>query len=58
MQGYSLIEYEKLEEAEAAIQNMNGAEFLTQNIKVSWAFVKPPRGAKGGRRRSDIMVFQ
>lgn len=50
MQGYALIEYRTRDEAEAAIQSLDGSKFLDRTIRVSWAFVKPPtRG--GGRRR-------
>jgi RNA recognition motif. (a.k.a. RRM, RBD, or RNP domain) len=50
VQGYALIEYRTRDEAEAAIQSLDGSKFLDRTIRVSWAFVKPPtRG--GGRRR-------
>ena len=40
-----MVEFEKKEEAEAAISELNGEELLGQKINVDWAFVK------GGRRR-------
>jgi hypothetical protein len=50
VQGYALVEYRTRDEAEAAIQALDGSKFLDRTIRVSWAFVKPPtRG--GGRRR-------
>ena len=49
MQGYALIEYRTRDEAEAAIQALDGSKFLDKTIRVSWAFVKPP--ARGGGRR-------
>ncbi|XP_039014263.1 RNA-binding protein Y14-like, partial [Hibiscus syriacus] len=41
-QGYALIEYEKFEEAKNAISTMDGAELLTQTIKVDWALSNGP----------------
>ncbi|GER46029.1 RNA-binding (RRM/RBD/RNP motifs) family protein [Striga asiatica] len=40
VKGYALIEYEKFEEAQAAINEMNGKEFLDHIINVDWAFSK------------------
>ncbi|KAJ7964062.1 RNA-binding protein 8A [Quillaja saponaria] len=42
VKGYALIEYENFEEAQKAIYEMNGAEFLTQIINVNWAFSSGP----------------
>ncbi|EOA38530.1 hypothetical protein CARUB_v10010327mg [Capsella rubella] len=42
VKGYALIEYEKKEEAQKAISAMNGAELLTQNVSVDWAFSNGP----------------
>jgi RNA-binding protein 8A len=42
------VEYKSREEAEAAIAELNGTQFLDKTIHVTWAFVKPPRG---GQRR-------
>lgn len=39
-QGYALIEFEKREEAEAAIKGMNDKPILGQDVKVDWAIVK------------------
>uniref|UniRef100_A0A7S0WT30 RNA-binding protein 8A n=1 Tax=Chlamydomonas leiostraca TaxID=1034604 RepID=A0A7S0WT30_9CHLO len=49
VKGYALIEYKKKTEAKAAIDAMNGAELLTQKIKVDYAFKKGDI-KKGGRR--------
>lgn len=39
-QGYCLVEFEKREEAELAIAEMDGSQLLEQDISVTWAFVK------------------
>lgn len=41
-QGYALIEYEKSEEAKAAILGMNGAKLIGQTIPGDWASVLVP----------------
>jgi RNA-binding protein 8A len=40
VKGYALIEFEKKEEAQAAIKGMNGKDLLGQSVTVGWAFVK------------------
>lgn len=52
VKGYALIEYEKFEEAQAAIKEMNGANMLEQPINVDWAFCNGPYKRRGNRRRS------
>ncbi|CAM6085382.1 unnamed protein product [Calypogeia fissa] len=52
VKGYALIEYEDKKEAQAAIDNLNGAELLTQTIAVNWAFSNGPIRRRNVRRRS------
>ena len=49
VKGYALIEYKSKKEAQAAIDAMNGAELLTQKLKVDFAFKKGDV-KRGGRR--------
>jgi len=51
MQGYALIEYEMKKEAQAAIDNLNGKQLLTQAISVNWAFSSGPLHRRNVRRR-------
>jgi len=53
VKGYALIEYETKKEAEEAINKMNGAEFMGNTLKVSWAFQTGPIRVKGNSRRRD-----
>jgi len=49
VKGYALIEYETKKEAEQAIAEMNGKEFMGQALKVDWAFTTTPsKGRAGG----------
>jgi RNA-binding protein 8A len=64
VKGYALIEYESKAEAAKAIAGLDGAELLTQTIRVSWAFSnaalrslkQPPRREyeDRGRQRSRL----
>ncbi|AAG12755.1 RNA-binding protein, putative; 35994-37391 [Arabidopsis thaliana] len=56
VKGYALIEYEKKEEAQSAISAMNGAELLTQNVSVDWAFSSGPSGGESYRRKNSRFV--
>ena len=61
LQGYSLIEYNKYDHAQEAINAMNNTDLLGKRIQCDWAFVKPTAsksfgrsgggGSGGGRRR-------
>ncbi|KAL2510820.1 RNA-binding (RRM/RBD/RNP motif) family protein [Abeliophyllum distichum] len=52
VKGYALIEYEKFDEAQTAINDMDGTELLTRPINVDWAFSKGPFRRRDTRRRS------
>ncbi|KAF5189906.1 Rna-binding protein 8a [Thalictrum thalictroides] len=52
VKGYALIEYERFEEAQAAISQLNGSVLLTQTITVDWAFSNGPYRRRNVRRRS------
>jgi RNA-binding protein 8A len=52
VKGYALIEYELKKEAQAAIDNLNGKQLLTQAISVNWAFSSGPLHRRNVRRRS------
>ncbi|CAN4119559.1 unnamed protein product [Withania somnifera] len=51
VKGYAFIEYENFEEAQRAINEKDGAEFLTQIIHVDWAFSRGPFKRRNARRR-------
>ncbi|VDN53887.1 unnamed protein product [Dracunculus medinensis] len=48
LKGYALIEYDSQKEAAAAIEGMNGTDFLGQTVNVNWCFV---RGAQHSRKK-------
>lgn len=50
LQGYAMVEYATKKEAEDAISSMNGQEFMTQPLQVTWCFTKGPARKRGGRR--------
>ncbi|KAH0714632.1 hypothetical protein KY284_007537 [Solanum tuberosum] len=50
VKGYAFIEYESFEEAQRAISEKDGAEFLTQTIHVAWAFSRGPFKRRNARR--------
>jgi len=50
MQGYALIEYATLEEAKQAIAGASGKKILDQPIFADFAFVRGPKGDRGGSR--------
>ncbi|XP_020113768.1 RNA-binding protein 8A [Ananas comosus] len=52
VKGYALIEYDSFEEAQAAINALDGTELLTQIINVDWAFSVGPIKRRNARRRS------
>jgi len=51
VKGYCFIEYEHFKEAQAAIQEMNGATLLESPITADWAFSKGPIRRKTTARR-------
>ena len=58
-QGYALVEYETMADAQAAIDAASGTQLLEQEIQCDYAFVRPPpsgpkkgRGGREGRGRS------
>ena len=55
-QGYALVEYETMAEAQAAIDSASGSTLLEQAVQCDYAFVRPPpsgpRKGRGGRDRS------
>ncbi|KAH6814855.1 RNA-binding family protein [Perilla frutescens var. frutescens] len=52
VKGYALIEFEKFEDAQRAISELDGTQILTQTINVDWAFSKGPFRRRNMRRRS------
>jgi len=50
VKGYALVEYETKEEAEEAIKNLQGSEFMDNTIVVDWAFSRG--SSKLGNKRS------
>ena len=57
VQGYALIEYEKFEEAQAAIKELDGAELYKQIMSVDWAFSSGPAKRRNARKRYLLLFF-
>lgn len=50
VKGYAIIEYGEKEEAQAAIDNLDGRQMLEKPLAVDWAFSSgAPKGRQGGR---------
>jgi RNA-binding protein 8A len=49
VKGYALVEYETKKEAKAAIDKMNGAEFMGEKLNVDWAFSTGPHQSRNKR---------
>jgi hypothetical protein len=52
-----LIEYEKFEEAQAAIKELDGAELYEQKMSVDWAFSSGPAKRRFTRKRYSLLFF-
>lgn len=50
VKGYALVEYGTQADAQAAIDQLDGQDFLTKRLKVSWAFHKEPAKMARSRR--------
>ena len=50
--GYALIEFETRDEAQKAINNTNGKEFMESPLSVDFSFVAPPKIAKTNRNNN------
>jgi len=48
--GFGFVEMEQAEDAQKAIQNLDGQEFKGRNLKVNLAKPREDRGGGGGRR--------
>ncbi|KAL1410916.1 hypothetical protein Q8F55_001859 [Vanrija albida] len=53
--GYALIEYANKEQAEAAIKETDGTEFLEKKISTDFAFAKGPGGGARGGPADDVV---
>jgi hypothetical protein len=57
VQGYALIEYEKFEEVQAAIKDLDGADLYKQIMSVDWAFSSGPAKRKHTRKWYSLLPF-
>ncbi len=49
--GFAFVELDNEEAADAAIEQLNGQEFLNRNLRVNEAISKPRNNNRGGYRR-------
>lgn len=53
LKGYALVEYETFNEAQTAIDSLDGNDILGQKVGVDWAFVRGSHGDKKRSKRRD-----
>lgn len=49
VKGYALVEYASYEEAQAAVDELNGSAFMNGTLSADFAFVKTPTGGMDSR---------
>ena len=54
VKGYALLEYRERKEADEAIEQMNGVEFMGKTIYVDWVFQVSPTSSTHTKHSSSI----